>query len=76
MVTDNDIRIHERLTRLETTLAGHIDREGEQMDEVIDKLSAMEVELSRYRGFVGGILLMVTAVVTFLKFGLEYFTSK
>ena len=79
MPSDKDIEIHERLACVEVILAGHIEREEEQVGKVLAKLDALEDELSRYRGIVGGILLMVTAIVTFVKlFGtgiLEYFSK-
>lgn len=67
MPSDKEIEIHERLASVEVIIAGHIKREEAQMGEIIDKLDALELELSRYRGIVGGILLVVTAVVTFIK---------
>ncbi len=65
-----DKEIYERLTRIETDL-GHFEKQDqhrdEQLDEIAEKLDALQIELSRYRGTVGGILLVVTAVVTALK---------
>ena len=74
---DHRADIRERLTRVEEKLTAHVAQEDEQMEKVVAKLDVISLELSRYRGFVGGILLMVTAVVTFFKlFGagiLEFF---
>jgi hypothetical protein len=75
-----DKEIYERLTRIETDL-GHIDKaeaeRDEKLAEIDSKLDTLSLELSRYRGTVGGVLLVVTALVTFFKlFGtsiLEYF---
>lgn len=65
-----DKEIYERLTRIETDLE-HIEKAESGRDEALtdigDKLDALQIELSRYRGTVGGILLVVTAVVTALK---------
>jgi hypothetical protein len=79
---ENDIEIYERLTRIETDLEYHAksqDRRDEQLEEIAEKLDALQIELSRYRGTVGGILLVVTAIVTALKlFGgtiLAYFNK-
>ena len=74
---DKEIEIHERLTRVEVILAGHVEREEEQMEKVLEKLDTLEDELSRYRGVIGGVFVVTTALVTFFKlFGagiLEYF---
>ena len=67
MADKDDIKTHERLARVEQKLDSHIEDEEEIMERVVKKLDRIELELSRYRGFVGGILLMVTAVVTFFK---------
>jgi len=63
----HDIEMHERLVRVEERLDSHVKREDKSMEEVVEKLDTIELELSRYRGFIGGVLLMVTAIVTFLK---------
>ena len=39
-----------------------------QMERIEDKLDLLEKDLSRYRGLVGGVLLAVTAIVSFFKF--------
>lgn len=79
MPSDKEIEVHERLARVEVVIDGHIEREEEQMEKILEKLDALENELSRYRGVVGGILLVVTAVVTAIKlFGgafVEYFSK-
>lgn len=49
--------IHETITRLETDI-----------EKLEDKVDNLEREISRYRGIVGGILFVVTAIGTFLKF--------
>ena len=57
----------ERLARMEQKLDDHVETEEATLDGVVRKLDRIELELSRYRGFIGGILLMVTAVVSFFK---------
>ena len=81
-MAETDKEIYERLTRIETDLE-HFEKQDEHRDEqlaeISEKLDALQIELSRYRGTVGGILLVVTAVVTALKlFGgtiLAYFNK-
>jgi hypothetical protein len=63
-----DVEIHERMARIEVQLTSHIDDEEEQMQSMDRKLDRIELELSRYRGFVGGIMFIATAVVAFFKF--------
>lgn len=67
MANKDDILVHERLTRVETALEAHIIGEEEQLREVLTEISAINKELSRYRGFIGGVLFVVTALVTFVK---------
>ena len=65
-----DKEIYERLTRLESDIEhcqGEDERRDEQLHEIASKLDALQIELSRYRGTVGGILLVVTAIVTAIK---------
>ena len=66
-----DVELHERMARIETQLSSHIDDEEKHMHQMDEKLDNIQLELSRYRGFIGGILLVATAVGTFLKFFLE-----
>lgn len=60
----------ERIARLEERIQAYEDAE-ESRDEdrktILSKLEKIDNEFSRYRGFVGGILLIVTAIVTFVK---------
>lgn len=60
--------IHERIARIETQLDTHIRDEEDHMQRMDEKLDRIELELSRYRGFIGGIMFIVTAVVAFFKF--------
>lgn len=39
-----------------------------QMERIEDKLDVLEKDLSRYRGLVGGVLLVITALISFFKF--------
>lgn len=65
-----DKEIYERLTKIETDLE-HFEKQDENRDDLLadisSKLDALQIELSRYRGTVGGILLVVTAIVTAFK---------
>jgi hypothetical protein len=76
---DVDVELHERIASLETKLDGHIEDEEETLGRVVKKLDRIEVELTRYRGVVGGILIAASAIVAFLKmFGtaiLEFFSK-
>lgn len=70
MIHETDIELHERVAKIEEKVS-HIDaiateRKG-RMQRIEDKLDAMEKDLERYRGTVGAILLVGTAVMTFLK---------
>jgi len=60
----------ERLAVLEARLEYHEEEcsdRDKDLAQVLSKLEKIDKELSRYRGFVGGILLVVTALVTFVK---------
>ncbi len=62
--------VGERVARLEERLKAHEDDSEDRdvlLKEMVSKLDKIDKELSRYRGFVGGILLVVTAIVTFIK---------
>ncbi len=52
----DDDQINHRLDRLE-----------DKVDRIDDKVDGLDKDLSRYRGLVGGVLLALTAVGTFLK---------
>lgn len=56
----------ERVARIEQQLKDS--KTQEDVRAINEKLDRIDRELSRYRGFVGGILLVVTAVVSFFKF--------
>lgn len=64
----DEIKVHERIARLETLLEHHVTDEESAMAAMDAKLDRIELELSRYRGIVGGILLAVSSIATFLKF--------
>ena len=62
--------IHERLKALEVREALREKREmeiDEKLDELLEQLRDTSSELSRYKGFVGGILFIISALVAFLK---------
>jgi len=62
--------IEARIAVIEAAVKTHgelDERRFEQMESLDAKLDKIDNELSRYRGFVGGILLVATAVVTFFK---------
>ena len=63
-----DVELHERIATIEVQLSAHIRDEEEHMASMDAKLDRIELELSRYRGFVGGIMFVTTAVVAFFKF--------
>ena len=64
-------QLYERIAAIETELE-HIDEDGkaraEELKALNAKLDTLNTELARYRGFVGGILLVATALVSFFKF--------
>ena len=63
--------VGERIATVEARLEAYEDDIKEidaDLKKVVSKLDKIDKELSRYRGFVGGVLLVVTAIVTFLKF--------
>jgi hypothetical protein len=62
-----DVEMHERIARIETALGHHIEDEDEVLKAVVRKLDRIELELSRYRGIVGGILLAFTAMTAAVK---------
>lgn len=67
--TERDIL--QRVARLEQRAESQkeVDKKRDvQVASIITKLDTMELNLARYRGLVGGVLLVVTAVVTFIKF--------
>ena len=65
-----DVELHERVAKIEERVE-HIDKIASErkgrMQRIEDKLDNMEKDLERYRGTVGAILLVGTAVMTFLK---------
>ena len=59
--------LHERVARLEQRF-DHIDTKLEKIDEI-------HQDLTRYRGFIGGIMFIGTAIWTFITFGKDYLLS-
>ena len=70
MTEGKDVELHERVARIEIEVE-HIDKIVSQrhghMQRIEDKIGAVEKDLERYRGTVGAILLVATAVTTFFK---------
>ena len=67
---EKDVELHERVAKIETQVR-HIDaiaseRRG-QLNRIEARIDGMEKDLERYRGTVGAILLVATAITTFLK---------
>lgn len=63
--------IRDRLAKVEQRVEDYVssaDLRVRQMERIEDKLDMLEKDLSRYRGLVGGVLLAVTAIVSFFKF--------
>lgn len=68
MAEENEIR--DRLAKVEQRVEDWVVQGNtriRQMERIETKLDVLEGDLSRYRGLVGGVLLVVTAVVTFAK---------
>ena len=65
-----DVDLHERVARIESEV-DHIDKvvteRKSDINRIESKLDSMEKDLERYRGTVGAILLVLTAVTTFFK---------
>jgi peptidoglycan hydrolase CwlO-like protein len=65
-----NVELHERVAKIETEVA-HIDklvseRTG-KLTCIEDKIDNIERDLEKYRGMVGAILLVGTAITTFFK---------
>ena len=70
MTHDQDVELHERVARIEIEVE-HIDkivseRHG-HLNRIESKLGDLEKDMERYRGTVGAILLVLTAITTFFK---------
>lgn len=50
-----------------------LDQIEDKIDELDRKVDAIDKDLSKYRGMVGGVLLAITAIVTFLKWTWDFF---
>lgn len=61
------------LVRIKTQMEG----QKSTIDSIDGKLDGLLLEMSRYRGLVGGILLVASCIATFIKMvGVEWFTRK
>lgn len=71
-MSDRDEKeILERVAKIEQRIDDHViadNRRFGEMSEINTKLDRLELDLARYRGLVGGVLLVVTAIVSFVKF--------
>lgn len=71
MAQEEVTEIRDRLAKVEQRVEDYVssaDLRVRQMERIEDKLDMLEKDLSRYRGLVGGVLLAVTAIVSFFKF--------
>lgn len=71
MASREDTELAERVAKMEQWAVDHnaaASARCKQMAQVNAKLDRLELELTRYRGLVGGVLLVTTALITFLKF--------
>lgn len=78
MAQETEIELRDRLSKVEQRVEDHVasaDTRVRQMERIEDKLDVLEKDLSRYRGLVGGVLLAVTALVSFFKFAWEDVTN-
>lgn len=71
-MSDKDEKeILQRVAKIEQQIEDHAaadDRRFSQMATIDAKLDRLELDLARYRGLVGGVLLVVTALISFVKF--------
>lgn len=71
MAQEEVTEIRDRLAKVEQRVEDYVssaDMRVRQMERIEDKLDLLEKDLSRYRGLVGGVLLAVTAIISFFKF--------
>lgn len=70
MTGHTNVDLHERVARIEQQVE-HIDKianqRAAQNERIEAKIDSMEKDLERYRGMVGAVLLVVTAIGTFVK---------
>lgn len=59
--------LHERVAVLE--------EQYRRIDTKLEKLDTIHDDLTKYRGFMGGIMLVATAIWTFISFGKDYLLS-
>lgn len=52
-----------------------IDRLEAKIDEILKRQGKMEQELSKYKGFIGGISFVVSCVIVFMTFGKDWLLS-
>ena len=70
-IVERIVRLEEKIVHLSAQETVRMVQENER-DAKIDKLI---LELGKYKGFVGGVLFVVSCIVAFLKLGLPYITK-
>jgi hypothetical protein len=66
-----DKDVYGRLVRLEQRLVDHVrddDKRAATIEEISEKQDQILLDLSRYRGWLGGVLAVVTLIVGGIKF--------
>lgn len=70
-MSDKDEKeILERVAKIEQRIDDHAaadERRFREIGQINEKLDKLQIDLARYRGLVGGVLLVVTAIVSFFK---------
>lgn len=69
-MADDEKEIRDRLSKVEQRVEDWVvqgNTRVRQMERIEEKLDVLEKDLSRYRGLVGGVLVVVTSVVGFFK---------
>ena len=70
-ILERETEILQRIAKVEQRIEDNTaaaDRRFSQMEQINAKLDRLELDLARYRGLVGGVLLVGTALVSFVKF--------
>lgn len=70
-VVERIVRLEEKIVHLSAQETVRMGQEKER-DEKLDKLI---LELGKYKGFIGGVLFVVSCIVAFLKLGLPYISK-
>lgn len=65
-----DVDLYERLARLEErteSLEQSSESNSNKLDEIMECVNTLTSELGRYKGFLGGCVFVITALVSFFK---------